>query len=169
MGGAHVFFFSLSPSLAIFHSTTIPPIRPPFFLSFQARYYSDPALLLRVPASAFMPAPRVNSALVSFDLRAPADRGGDGPGARPAADEKVLGSTIAAAFTQRRKKLRNALAPLFGGDPDAAAVALAGAGVDPDGRADAAEVGDFVRAANAATAAREARQQASEAGAAAGV
>ena len=103
-----------------------------------------------------MPAPRVNSALVSFTLRAPEERGGDAPCA-PAADEKVLGSVIAAAFAQRRKKLRNALAPLFGGDADATGVALLAAGVDPDGRADAAEVRDFVRASDAAAVAKKER------------
>jgi 16S rRNA (adenine1518-N6/adenine1519-N6)-dimethyltransferase len=105
-----------------------------------------------------MPSPRVDSALVSFSLRAPARRGGEdeagAPLAAPAADERVLASVIGAAFTQRRKKLRNALAPLFGGDADATAAALASAGVDPDGRADAAGVRDFVRAADAAVLAR---------------
>jgi len=133
----------------------------------QARYYADPAFLLHVPASAFMPAPRVNSALVSFTLRSPAERGGEAPCA-PAADERVLGSVIAAAFAQRRKKLRNALAPLFSGDADAAGAALVGAGVDPDGRADAAEVRDFVRAADAAAKAKHQAAAATAAAAAAG-
>jgi 16S rRNA (adenine1518-N6/adenine1519-N6)-dimethyltransferase len=88
---------------------------------------------------------------VSFTLRPPAERGEP----TPAADERALASAIAAGFAQRRKKLRNALAPLFGGDADVAATALADAGVDPDGRADAAGVDVFVRAAGAVAAARE--------------
>ena len=89
-------------------------------------------------------------------MRAPEERGGDA--GRRAADEKVLGSVIAAAFTQRRKKLRNALATLFGGDAEAAAAALTAAGVDPDGRADAAGVESFVKAADAAADARAGRE-----------
>ena len=116
----------------------------------QARYYSDPAFLLRVPASAFLPPPRVNSALVSFALRDPGARGDPAP----AADERALGAVIAAAFAQRRKKLRNALAPLFGGDAEGAGAALSAVGVDPDGRADAAGVDVFVRAAGAVVSGR---------------
>ena len=114
-----------------------------------ARYYSTPSLLLRVPAAAFHPAPRVDSALVRFALTPPGERN------PAAADPRLLHSLVGAAFAQRRKKMRNSLAPLLGG-PDAAAAVLEAAGVRADERADAADVAAFVGIANAAADARAA-------------
>jgi 16S rRNA (adenine1518-N6/adenine1519-N6)-dimethyltransferase len=112
-----------------------------------ARHYADIDLLERIPAAAFLPAPRVNSALVRFRLRAPADRA-------PLADDRLFKAVVVAAFNQRRKALRNSIATVVGG-PEAAAAVVAAAGLGVDTRADAVDVPGFVALANAAAAMRD--------------
>ena len=92
--------------------------------------------LFIVPAGAFRPAPKVESAVARLvPLGA----------ARPAiADETLFARIVAAAFGQRRKTLRNALAAL------ADEAALREAGIDPAARGETLPVADFVRLANAA-------------------
>jgi 16S rRNA (adenine1518-N6/adenine1519-N6)-dimethyltransferase len=94
--------------------------------SVKVAYFSRPALLATVPATVFVPRPRVESALVAFDRLAgpPVDV--------PSADRMF--ELARAGFAQRRKMLRQALRPLLG--PDAGDV-LAAAGVDPGARAEA--------------------------------
>ena len=53
---------------------------------------------------------------------------------------------VDAAFAQRRKMLRGALAGLFGSSADAES-ALIAAGVDPHARGETLAVGDFARIA----------------------
>ncbi len=95
--------------------------------------------LFVVPPGAFRPAPAVDSAIARLvPLGA----------ARPAiADEALFARVVAAAFGQRRKTLRNALAPLC----DAAA--LVASGIDPAARGETLAVADYVRLANALAAA----------------
>ena len=90
--------------------------------------------LFTVPAGAFRPAPKVESALARLvPLRE----------ARPAiTDEALFARVVAAAFGQRRKTLRNALSGIV----DEAA--LRAAGIDPAARGESLSVGDFVRLAN---------------------
>jgi 16S rRNA (adenine1518-N6/adenine1519-N6)-dimethyltransferase len=81
----------------------------------------------------FWPVPNVDSGLVAFTRRDP-----------PRADvpRKAVFSFIDAAFAQRRKTLRGALAGLVGGADRAAAV-LTAAGVDPGTRGEALSVERF--------------------------
>jgi 16S rRNA (adenine1518-N6/adenine1519-N6)-dimethyltransferase len=91
--------------------------------------------LFVVPPGAFSPAPAVDSAVVVLKPLG---------AAKPAlADEALFARVVAAAFGQRRKTLRNALAPLC----DAAA--LVAVGIDPAARGETLPVADFVRLANA--------------------
>ena len=107
-----------------------------------ARYFSEPEVLFGIPARAFLPPPRVDSALVRFRLKRPEER------APRATDEKLLKAVIRAAFAQRRKALKNSLGALVGAE--AAAAAVAAAGLDPlSARADAVGVPAFVAIANA--------------------
>ena len=96
--------------------------------------------LFTVPAGAFQPAPKVESAVARL---APL---GD---ARPAiADEALFARVVAAAFGQRRKTLRNALAAIAG------EATLRAADIDPSARGETLSVADFVRLANASAGAR---------------
>ena len=91
--------------------------------------------LFTVPAGAFRPAPKVESAVARLvPLGASKPR---------IADAALFARIVAAAFGQRRKTLRNALSALCD------ATALANAGIDPAARGEVLGVADFVRLANA--------------------
>jgi 16S rRNA (adenine1518-N6/adenine1519-N6)-dimethyltransferase len=99
----------------------------------QARFAIE--RLFVVPPGAFRPAPKVDSAVARLvPLRASAPRIGD---------HARFASVVAAAFSQRRKTLRNALSSL------ADAAAIVRAGIDPGARGETLSVDDFVRLANA--------------------
>jgi 16S rRNA (adenine1518-N6/adenine1519-N6)-dimethyltransferase len=90
--------------------------------------------LFTVPAGAFRPAPNVESAVARL-----LPLGQDRP---PISDEVLFARIVAAAFGQRRKTLRNALASIT----DEAA--LRAADIDPAVRGETLSVADFVRLAN---------------------
>ena len=91
--------------------------------------------LFRVPAGAFRPAPKVESALVRLVPLAPE--------ARPQMDWGVFARTIAGAFSARRKKLSNAL-PLGAADFELL-------GIDPGLRPENLSPQDYVRIAQRLT------------------
>ena len=91
--------------------------------------------LFTVPAGAFRPAPKVESAvarLVPLGAKKP-----------KIADAALFAQIVAAAFGQRRKTLRNALSRLCDEG------ALRAAAIDPAARGETLAVADFVRLANA--------------------
>lgn len=71
------------------------------------RYYAEPEFLFDVPPDAFMPQPKVTSAVVTLKMRP----------VPPAciSDEKMFFHVVRAAFAQRRKTLVNSLESVFGG------------------------------------------------------
>ncbi|MBD2760830.1 16S rRNA (adenine(1518)-N(6)/adenine(1519)-N(6))-dimethyltransferase RsmA [Yimella sp. cx-573] len=110
--------------------------------SVKAAWYADVRLADKVGRNVFWPAPNVDSGLVSMVRRDP-------PRADvPAAD--VFGC-VDAAFAQRRKTLRAALAG-WAGSPAAAEEALVAAGIDPTLRGERLSVHDFAALAAARTA-----------------
>lgn len=66
-----------------------------------AQYYTAPEILEIVPASSFIPAPKVDSAVISLEIR-------EKPAVNPK-DEKLFFALVKAAFSQRRKTLVNSL------------------------------------------------------------
>ncbi len=105
-------------------------------LSVLSQWRSTARLLFDVAASAFVPPPKVTSAIVHVTpMPAPADL-------EPGLMERVT----AAAFGQRRKMLRSSLKAL-GPEPEAL---LARAGLDPTARAETLDIDDFCRLARAA-------------------
>ena len=103
-------------------------------LSVMLQYRFELAKLLEAPAAAFRPAPEVESALVCLTpLR---------PLRHPARDEALFARIVTAAFSQRRKTLRNSLRS-FLSEPDFAALAIA-----PTARAQELSVAQFVALAN---------------------
>ncbi|GEL94994.1 ribosomal RNA small subunit methyltransferase A [Cellulomonas composti] len=92
-----------------------------------------------VGRSVFWPAPNVDSALVRLDRREPPTTS--------ATREQVF-AVVDAAFAQRRKMLRSALAP-WAGSTEAALAALTAAGVDPQSRGEQVDVVAFARVAAA--------------------
>jgi 16S rRNA (adenine1518-N6/adenine1519-N6)-dimethyltransferase len=90
-----------------------------------------------VPRSVFWPVPNVDSRLVAFTRR--------DPPATSARRDQVF-AVIDAAFGQRRKTLRAALAG-WAGSPGEAERLLRAAGVDPGARGEALTVAEFARIA----------------------
>jgi 16S rRNA (adenine1518-N6/adenine1519-N6)-dimethyltransferase len=105
-------------------------------LSVMLQYRFAMALVLRVPPGAFTPPPKVDSALVRM-----VPLGEERPRAR---DEAFFERLVAAAFSQRRKTLRNAARELV---PQEAFVR---AGIDPIRRGETLSVAEFIALADAA-------------------
>lgn len=70
------------------------------------QYYAKPEILFDVPAGCFIPRPKVDSAVLLFNMR----------GAKPeeVKDEKLFFKVLRSAFEQRRKMLINGLTRNFG-------------------------------------------------------
>ena len=105
--------------------------------SVKAAWYASAHRAGTVGRSVFWPVPNVDSALVALDRREPP--------ATTATREEVF-AVVDAAFAQRRKMLRSALAGIAG-SPAAAVDALERAGVDPTARGERLTVEQFARIA----------------------
>lgn len=110
--------------------------------SVKAAFYGDVRRAGAIGRHVFWPAPNIESGLVRIDLFAP----GTEPWPITAQSRGVVWPLIDAAFAQRRKTLRAALAGHYG-SASAAEEALRGAGIDPQLRGEKLTVHDFVRLA----------------------
>ncbi len=100
-------------------------------LSLAVQYHADPEIKFIIPAGAFRPVPKVDSAVVHIHIRK-----------TPkviVADEALLFKIIRAGFSQRRKTLSNALKPLM---PDIKDV-LIDTGIDPGRRGETLSMDEF--------------------------
>jgi 16S rRNA (adenine1518-N6/adenine1519-N6)-dimethyltransferase len=107
--------------------------------SLKAAWYADVRLAGTVPRSVFWPVPNVDSGLVEMVRRPPPPT--------TATREEVF-RCVDAAFAQRRKTLRAALAGWAGG-ASAAEAALRAAGVDPSARGEQLDIKAFAAVAAA--------------------
>ena len=107
--------------------------------SLKAAWYADVELAGRVGRNVFWPAPNVDSGLVALRRRKPP---------KTTATREEVFRCIDAAFLQRRKALRGALAS-WAGSPDAAERRLVAAGVDPRTRGEQLDITAFARIAEA--------------------
>jgi 16S rRNA (adenine1518-N6/adenine1519-N6)-dimethyltransferase len=103
--------------------------------SVKAAWYAEVRRAGSVGRTVFWPAPHVDSGLVAFTRR-PA----------PAGDRAAVFTLVDAAFAQRRKTLRAALAG-WAGSADAAERRLRAAGIDPSARGEVLGVEEFARLA----------------------
>jgi 16S rRNA (adenine1518-N6/adenine1519-N6)-dimethyltransferase len=109
-------------------------------------WYADVRRAGSVPRSAFWPVPRVDSGLVAFTVRdAPLAAGPEPAGG---VSREAVFAVIDAAFSQRRKTLRAALAA-WAGSAAAAEVVLRAAGVDPGRRGESLGIAEFTAIATA--------------------
>lgn len=113
--------------------------------SVKAAWYGPWRLAGTVSRQVFWPVPNVDSVLVAFhrDSAVPNGRA-------PRGDETLRRRTfqiVDAAFQQRRKMLRQALAAVLGGTAAEASVILERAGVAPTARGEELSIDDFVRIA----------------------
>ncbi len=114
--------------------------------SVKARWYCSIESAGNVGTTVFWPAPRVESGLVRMSRHEP-----------PACSSgrEATFAVVDAAFSQRRKTLRAALAS-FAGGPAVAERALRAAGIDPSVRGEQLDVADFARLSDALAAERSA-------------
>ncbi|MCU1592483.1 MAG: rsmA [Frankiales bacterium] len=105
--------------------------------SVKAAWYAEVRRAGSIGRTVFWPAPNVDSGLVAFTRRA-----------SPAADRAAVFALVDAAFAQRRKTLRAALAG-WAGSADEAERRLRAAGIDPSARGEVLGVEEFARLASA--------------------
>ncbi|GAA4865242.1 16S rRNA (adenine(1518)-N(6)/adenine(1519)-N(6))-dimethyltransferase RsmA [Actinomycetospora straminea] len=109
--------------------------------SVKLAWYADARRAGPVPRAVFWPVPGVDSGLVAFTRH-------DGESAGSSDDRRAVFAVVDAAFAQRRKSLRAALAGWAGSAPAAEAV-LRAAGVDPGARGESLDVTAFTAIARA--------------------
>ncbi|MBW2592625.1 MAG: ribosomal RNA small subunit methyltransferase A [Deltaproteobacteria bacterium] len=101
------------------------------------QYCADIRKIAAVPANLFFPKPNIDSQVLEITFKPVPDH--------PAADENLLFSIIKAAFSKRRKTLKNALAGSeLSLDAKTAGQLLEKAGIDPVRRAETLEIAEFV-------------------------
>ena len=106
------------------------------------QYYAEPELLFDVPASCFIPQPKVTSAVLRLNVQT-----------EPVCEitsEKMFFRVVKAAFAQRRKTLLNALSSGLGElSKEALSELLTGCGLAPSVRGETLDIPAFARIANA--------------------
>ncbi|TQL01465.1 16S rRNA (adenine(1518)-N(6)/adenine(1519)-N(6))-dimethyltransferase RsmA [Cellulomonas sp. SLBN-39] len=112
--------------------------------SAKVAWYAAARRTATVGRAVFWPAPNVDSALVRLDRREPP---------RTTAAREDVFAVVDAAFSQRRKMLRSALAQLAGSSTAAQEAVLA-AGLDPQARGEQVDVDGFAAIAERLVAAR---------------
>ena len=97
-------------------------------------YYAEPELLFHVSAGSFMPAPKVDSAVIRLDIlqEPPVD-----------CDRAAFFRVVKAAFSQRRKVIANSLSAGLGMSKSNATALLEQAGIAPNARAEQLSLQDF--------------------------
>lgn len=112
-------------------------------LAIAARLYSEVDIVHRVPRTCFRPQPKVDSSIVRLRNRQEPRY--------PDVDARFVMRVVRAAFTQRRKTLRNALtkAGTFGAPKEAVLEAFDAVGIDPQRRAQTLTVDEYAALARA--------------------
>lgn len=122
--------------------------------SVKASFYGEVRKAGTIGKNVFWPAPNIESGLVRIDRFVP----GTEPWAVDEAARRRVWPVIDAAFAQRRKTLRAALAGYFG-SAAAAEEALVAAGITPSERGEKISVADFLRLAQQARPAQASRDK----------
>lgn len=108
-------------------------------LSARCRYYAEPELEAVVPAEAFTPPPKVDSAFIHLRMRREP--------VAPVANEKLLMRMMRDGFNHRRKTLTNALKGTV--DSEKLQAAMEAEGLKPTARAEELSVESWIALANA--------------------
>jgi 16S rRNA (adenine1518-N6/adenine1519-N6)-dimethyltransferase len=109
------------------------------YLSAFVQYHAEVFIARRVPAAAFEPAPKVESAVVVLTPRSSVPLGQPG-----SAREDALWRLVQAGFRERRKMLRNVLPRQLPVEPGVVDRALASLGIASDRRPQTLTVGDWL-------------------------
>lgn len=117
--------------------------RPPdmSLLAVSVQFYGRPKIWSYVPAGAFFPPPKVDSAVLLVEIYKPEER------PCPGVDEKRFFDMVRAGFSQKRKQLANSLASGLAPALDKARVqaALSRAGIDGTRRAESLSLQEWAK------------------------
>jgi len=106
-------------------------------LTVMVGYHARVARLIQVKSGAFIPRPRVDSAVISLDFEAPHPR--------RAPDDAWFRKVVRAAFAHRRKTVQNSLLTSFPSrGREEIAAALDSCGIEPGRRAETLSIDDFI-------------------------
>lgn len=114
--------------------TAVPGTKDFGRLSVMVQYFCETEYLLKIGPGAFNPPPKVDSAVIYLKPRTEFSL--------VAQDTEILSSTVAQAFSQRRKTLRNTLKKLLSAEQ------IESLDIDPSQRAETLTVNDFVHLSN---------------------
>ena len=103
-------------------------------------YYSEPNLLFHVSSGSFMPAPKVDSAVIKLDV--------SGEPRAKCKNEKMFFKVVKAAFSQRRKTVLNSISSGMGLAKAQVEQALNDSGILLTARAEQLELPDFAKIAD---------------------
>lgn len=106
-------------------------------ISLLIRYYCEPEIVTIVPSKSFMPAPKVDSAVVKLKMLS-------APSVNPT-DEKFFFKTVKSAFLQRRKTLVNALSNAGSASKEDIKNILLSLGISETARGEELSVYDFAK------------------------
>jgi 16S rRNA (adenine1518-N6/adenine1519-N6)-dimethyltransferase len=109
-------------------------------LSVSVQFYGRPRIVARIPAGAFYPVPKVNSAVVRIDLY-------ESPPVAIADVDRFF-EVVRAGFGHKRKQLRNALAQGLSLPVSTVVEALRHAGIDEKRRAQTLSLEEWARVTN---------------------
>lgn len=112
-------------------------------VSVSVHYHSQPRILFEVSRGSFLPPPKVDSAVIRFQMR-------EEPPVE-VSSEAMLFRTARAAFSQRRKTAANAISAGLNLPKEQAAAALSAAGAEPSVRAEQLTLEQFAALSNALT------------------
>lgn len=110
-------------------------------LSVMCQYYTRPSVIARVPAGSFMPPPKVDSAVVKFEMC-------EQPNVRTQ-DKAMFFRVVKASFAQRRKTLLNCLSGAFPMEKAEIAALLESVGISPSVRGETLGLTEFAAIADA--------------------
>jgi 16S rRNA (adenine1518-N6/adenine1519-N6)-dimethyltransferase len=105
-------------------------------LSVSAQYYADTSLAFKVPAAAFLPPPKVDSAVVRLDVRAAPSL--------PRDEDAAFFNVVRAGFSNPRKQIANSLARGLACPKEDAETLLRAAAIDPMRRAGTLSIDEWI-------------------------
>jgi len=110
-------------------------------LALSVRMYGKPSLETRIPAGAFYPSPKVDSAVIKIDLHPEP--------LLPREQREKFFQLVKAGFLHRRKTLRNSLSKGMAWSPQQAAELLESVGIDPRRRAETLSIQEWIQLTSA--------------------
>ncbi|HZU65775.1 MAG TPA: 16S rRNA (adenine(1518)-N(6)/adenine(1519)-N(6))-dimethyltransferase RsmA [Ktedonobacteraceae bacterium] len=115
-------------------------------LAISVQFYGKPKIIAHVPARAFYPAPKVDSAI----LRVEVNEGEDAPHKAITREERdTFFRVVQAGFSEKRKQLHNALAHGLHCKDEKVRALLMTAGIDASRRAETLSIEEWLRLAKA--------------------